>query len=232
MFVSIFNNFKLDDTRGIKQLKLLIDIHKPKLIIFDSMVRCMIGEEDKSKDVRVIFDNLKPLLNEYTDICFVMLHHTTKGATKRKGMDALRGSGDFAAFSDIIMMFNATSPGFVDIDIVKNRHIDRALLPGFTIKIETDEEENLKLSYLEQNPDAKNSIDECKADIQDWYSNEKLMQFKSKQVTRVMIEQGNTKNAVYSALKLLEEGHQIVKQKRGSWEVKDTPLIDEDEDVK
>ncbi|KKK40898.1 hypothetical protein LCGC14_2921970, partial [marine sediment metagenome] len=100
------------------------------------------------------------------------------------------------------------------------------------IKIETDEEENLKLSYLEQNPDAKNSIDECKADIQDWYSNEKLMQFKSKQVTRVMIEQGNTKNAVYSALKLLEEGHQIVKQKRGSWEVKDTPLIDEDEDVK
>jgi len=225
--VSIFNGFKIDEPVGIKQIKLLIDEYKPKIIIFDSMVRCMVGEEDKSRDVRKIFDNLKSVLVEHPDICFLILHHTTKGANRRKGIDALRGSGDFAAFADVILMFNQND-GFVEVDVVKNRHIDRALLSGFVIKFETIDEEYLKLNYLEANPDTLSAIEECVSDIKNWYNTEQKVVFRSRLVLSEMKKLGYAKNCTYSALKVLEKRRDISKQKRALWEVADSQVIDEE----
>ncbi len=221
LFISIFNGFKLDDKLSIIKLELLIEKYDPKLIVFDSMVRCMIGEEDKSTDVRKIFDNLKPILVE-KDIGFIILHHTTKG--RSKGIDTLRGSGDFVAFADVIMMFESKN-SFCNVDIVKNRHIDRSQLAGFCIKFESvNEDKYLQLQYFEKSPEEKCAVDNCIVDIRDWYDNNNIQDFKKRHVGVKMSELGHKKNTINTALKILIEKQELSKLTRGNYKV-ENPLF-------
>lgn len=141
--LSVFNQFRLDNEAVIVRLKMRIQEFKPDIIIFDSIVRCLDGEEDKSKDVRLIFDHLKEIMDMFPEISYILLHHTAKGQT---GLNSLRGSGDFAAFADVVMMFTKLQDGSVKSIFEKNRHIDTQKLQNFNFKPISNENEDCEES--------------------------------------------------------------------------------------
>ncbi len=222
LHLSISNLIKLN-TEDATNLTAIIEYIKPDVVIIDSMVRCMQGDEDKSKDVRRIFDNLKPILTENPDISFLILHHTTKG--KNRGMDTLRGSGDFAAFANVILMFTARK-NYIHVEVVKNRDMDISEMPAFGIRPETVLEKNLKFKYLEFEDEQTTKNQDCGNDIEQWIEEHKVTSFKSGHESdsfKSMAKLGYSYNTYNDALKLLEKETVIGrpdKTKRGLWEVK------------
>jgi len=79
LFLSFFNTVNIDAPDTEETISAFIDAFNINLIIIDSMVRCMIGDENKATDVRKIFDNLKQIFTTLqTPISIVLIHHTTK----------------------------------------------------------------------------------------------------------------------------------------------------------
>jgi KaiC/GvpD/RAD55 family RecA-like ATPase len=215
LYLSIFNGIKLDNEFSIQQLRHDIVKYQPKVVILDSLVRCMEGEEDKATDVRKIFDNLKKLFEEFKEICFLILHHVSKGRNNK--LEALRGSGDIGAFADIILMFSENK-SFTNIEIVKHRFIDREKLPGFSVKFESSEDEDLNLIYYDQNPDQVDAEEECRNDLVDWMDEESIKVFQSGDGLKSMKDRGVSKSIYYKTLKKMVKDKDLRKLSHGKYE--------------
>jgi len=103
LFFSSMENFKLDmeEDRTFPILKRKILEYNPDLVIIDSAVRFLTGDENSSGDVKKLFDTIKPIVKE-KNTTFLVLHHTRKTGTG--GQNDLRGSGDFAASAESVLM--------------------------------------------------------------------------------------------------------------------------------
>jgi len=121
IFVSLCNRLTIDTYGGsqelaIERLKAKVVELQPDIIIFDSTVRMLEGDENKASDVRKIETTLKMLMKEKELLC-IMIHHLTK-----KG-DGMRGSGDFIAQADTVIELtsNPKYNGLVYATIPYNR---------------------------------------------------------------------------------------------------------------
>ncbi|MBT3985179.1 AAA family ATPase [archaeon] len=226
---SIFNNVTLDTPGGSKKLRYLIEKHKPRLIVIDSMVRCMQGVEDKSSDVRAVFDNLKNIFKDYSDLAFVILHHTVKTTGRHLSMTKLRGSGDFAAFSDVVLMFSAYHKyvNRVYVGIEKNRHVNMQDVPNFAFDVVNTDRDGLKLVYSKETAE-QDAIEDCKLDILNWIEEEDIKEFATKFTLNSMYKLGHKKNTIYSTLKRMVQDGDISKLKRGLYQSKEVNLSTED----
>ncbi|MCW8966624.1 MAG: AAA family ATPase [Candidatus Pacearchaeota archaeon] len=92
-----------------RKLKEYILQVKPKMIIFDSAVRMMEGDENQAKDVRQVFDSIKSLKEKCT---IVLLAHTPWDGKR------VRGSTEWEAQADQIFILKNTGKNFFKI---KNR---------------------------------------------------------------------------------------------------------------
>lgn len=222
IFLSVFNDIKLDDSkRAIPILNELDERYKPDVFICDSLVRCMEGDEDRSSDVRRVFDNLKEFLAK--DKSFIILHHTRKGDSK--GMNALRGSSDLGGMAEIVLMLKASND-FTHVEIAKHRHIgiDSSSKWGFMIDKECFGEDSkfLKLKYFENDPNDQDAISQCYDDLeallQDNYKT--YDKVRSKGLWEAMDKIGHKKWAFSEALKKIQT-NEILRfgGKKGLWEV-------------
>lgn len=216
LFISIFNNLKLDNKTMYVRLIEDIEKYNPKVVIIDSMVRCMEGEEDRAKDVRVVYENIKQILNKYRDICFIILHHTTKQGS---GISSLRGSGDFTAFSDVVLMFNKTEEGRVFIKFGKNRHIDTSKFKGFCIEVTNPSKDDINLNYIGDTTEGKDKSERCLEDIQEWISNNDSKEFKSTDLKSDMEKQGHSPWIYYEVLGRLKQNKKIKEIKKGVYKI-------------
>lgn len=217
IFLSIFNNVKLDTSIGREQLKLLIDTVKPKVVIVDSMVRCLEGDENEASDVRKIFENLKLIFENHDDISFVILHHTTKAAANGS-FNGLRGSGDFAAFADVVLMFSSNYKGFVNVNVAKNRHVDMTNFNEFSIKI-NGTEDLISFEYVEKNQGSTDAVNIAYKDYLDWIENENIKVWESGNMLKKLANYGNSKDAIYKLRKRLLDDKEIRKLSHGKYEV-------------
>ena len=196
---SIFNNYKLDNSEVIIKLKYVIEKYQPQLIIFDSMVRCMEGEEDKSKDVRMIFDNLKEIFNEF-GTSFILLHHTTKG---QKGLNALRGSGDFAGMADVVLMFDKLKDGSIKATFEKNRHIDTSKLQNFNfIPVSNEENNSINFKWLGLNTESISKRDECMKQLIEFAKDKGSIGFTKLEAKTMLSSLGFSKSMCYETIKI------------------------------
>ena len=142
-------------------------------------------------------------MNVY-NISFILLHHTAKG---QKGLNALRGSGDFAAFADSVLMFNPLGNNTVRIDFDKNRYVDTSKLSNFTFTVENDdEEETISLKFQGINMEDKGKRDEAIDLMLDWLKEKNSEQFKSQELKAYLINNcGFKKNVYYDALSMIKE---------------------------
>lgn len=71
----------------------VVNVYKPRLVIFDTLARCMVGgDENSSRDMGILVDNCG--LIQRTGAAVLMIHHTGKNGTGERGSSALRGAAD------------------------------------------------------------------------------------------------------------------------------------------
>ncbi len=225
--LSIMNDVQLDTLKGIEKLEEAIKDNQFKVIVIDSMVRCMQGEENSASDVRKVFNNIKNIIHEYKDVSFIILHHTSKGS---KGMDGLRGSGDFAASADTILMFNGNKT-FINVDIAKNRHIDRSDFNKFTINVDNIANGGIVFSYGE-NKGYKDATDKCCQDLEIWFkgveNGQPIVSFEFDQAWQEMSRRDHKKTTYKNSINLLNNNGKISRLKKGLYNVVSSTLVDEE----
>lgn len=194
--LSIFSELKLDNKKHIETLNRAIERTGCDIIIFDSLVRFMQGEEDKASEYRKVFDNLKDLMEKGVSI--IILHHHKKGSIK--GMDALRGSSDIAASADIVLTMDAKGD-FSDIEATKSRHYSIEDVK-FSICLKA-EDDKLSMEYRECADSDKDAITKCTEDMIEWINSMKQGEtFRTKAAKEYLKEHGgHSKDAVDKARK-------------------------------
>ena len=218
LYLTSFEGIKLDTQEGAEIVEELIHEFTPRLVVIDSMVRFLDGQEDKAHDVREIFENLKPIM-ELTNVAFVILHHTRKD--NNKGMAGLRGSGDFAAFVDAVVMLSASKRGEIKVSMEANRHIE----PILPVKIlvehpHEDDEGEIYFRHLgATESETQTAVVACRQDLAKWAEDGEVVQFGTKQAIDAMKARGgHSQRSTYRALAELNEDGEIRKLAKGKYE--------------
>lgn len=132
-----FENLKLDTTDGYVIFKTLVDHFKAQLVVIDSIVRFMEGNENDATDVRKIFDNIKRIIDE-TECSFLLLHHTRKD--DRQGLGGIRGSGDFAGMCNVVVSMGSKEPHVMRMEIIKNRDMDMTGAEAWLVTVDSPDD--------------------------------------------------------------------------------------------
>lgn len=95
-----------DDDENYKRVRDLLKEYPCDIVVIDSGVRAMQGDENAASDVRKLFDSIYALRNEF-DTTFILIHHKRKPSNENKKSTAhdVRGSGDFYAACDELWVF-------------------------------------------------------------------------------------------------------------------------------
>lgn len=209
----------------IKKIIEDIETYKPNLIVLDSLVRFIDGNEDKSGDMKQVFNIIKPLIKKY-GVSFLILHHTVKGGKGAK--QDLRGSGDLAAFADIIFMLQSEEISGEKLFIlkqVKNRIGKTIPAVGYNIKTEEDFEGNIVSSQFVINPNYDENIDLAQYVLQEdiflWLSRNKIDEFKTADLKTALEKNPaiNDTNIFYGAINQLKKIKVLKSIKKGYYKV-------------
>ena len=172
-----------ENQETIKRMTEIIKEKNIKLVILDSMVRLMEGEENNSSDVRTCFTTLKKVMVNCPDISFLIVHHLTK--TGRGKLRDLRGSGDFGAMPGVVYIFRAYVNN-VFVDITKHRDLDNASYPLMDFQVVDlldDKEEKIGIAFNHMTREDKNKAsDEILEKIREYVDKEKWKKFKHKDI--------------------------------------------------
>lgn len=162
LFISILNNVNIDQEPDL--LKFLIEKFKPQLVIVDSVVRCMKGNENDSQDVRSIYDNLKDIYKKHKEMAFVLLHHMTK--TNSGTVHSLRGSGDFGAMAENAINFEKKGEKELRMKITKSRHLVGK--PWYDVIVFSEDSQSPVSLHASPSDDTKSEVEIAMDCIKDW----------------------------------------------------------------
>lgn len=198
----IYKNLKLEHRdekvlRGKHQLfiKKYIEERKPVLVICDSMVRFMKGNENSSEDVREIFDFIKPFKEKTS---WLLLHHTPKSDK----FDA-RGSSDwFAQVDDALILSRLGGSHNFKLNSKASRR--NVWITGEKYQIVGEEKEPLIFEYRgqEERTEEGHLFEKLAGKIKEWMKNNELPQFTRQQV--------NTQFKTYSLSTITESLNSLV----------------------
>lgn len=90
---------RLDVRADVDRLNATLDMYRPKLLLLDPFVRLHCADENSAQDVATILASLRELQRRH-DIAIAVTHHTRKNQRTSQHGQALRGSGEFHAWSD------------------------------------------------------------------------------------------------------------------------------------
>lgn len=97
---SLGAGINLTDPRWVASLETILQDFQPDLVILDSLVRFHQGDENSSRDMALLFSQIKQLITAY-GTTFLICHHKRKpGVTGNNGSTAFRGSTEIRAFMD------------------------------------------------------------------------------------------------------------------------------------
>ena len=89
----------LDRRADLLRMRATVEQIRPRLLVLDPFVRLVAKvDENSASDVSAVLGSLRAIQRDY-DVAVLLVHHTRKSPAARPGQ-ALRGSGDFAAWSD------------------------------------------------------------------------------------------------------------------------------------
>jgi len=146
----VFSAIKINTNEGREQLQQLVIKHSPDLVIIDCLIRVFTGDENSSKDMRLIFENLCQIIEKY-GTTFLILHHVTK--TKgRVTINAIRGSGDIIAAAASVLIINKNKQNNYSLSQVKSRHsaeLENELIFEL-VDFETEEGRGLKFNFIRE----------------------------------------------------------------------------------
>lgn len=209
-----FAMLKLDTLGGIAKIQALIREHQPSLVILDSMVRFMSGDEDKATDVRIVFENLRTIMSENT-VSFLILHHTRKGGhggKRTKTLDDLRGSSDFGAFADCILGVETTNTGII-FRVMANRHVGLMETAPQDIEVRSDRQQG-PITLINHGVQQSRKT-RAKVVLMEWLRSINKKEFTSAEAIEYLKTKDFSKNAYYEAIKELTEDGEVAEHRHG-----------------
>ena len=105
----VCEEINLRDSTAVNRLGQALNPVKPKLIVIDTLARCMIGgDENSAKDVGLAIQGCSTLQKAFASaVC--LIHHTNRADRGERGSGALRGA------ADLMIEASATGDGTVRI---------------------------------------------------------------------------------------------------------------------
>lgn len=221
-FADFFGLYIIDSVAGLESIQAIIDKYRPGLIIIDSFVRTLAGEENSSSDVARYFRGLKGL-----PCAFLVLHHTCKDGR------GYRGSGDIKAAPDTLINIQSLKnlPGRVRLWLEKSQNLAQSewpdVLVDFCVLRTTDGQvDGMSPEYFSDFSAIRDSPApaRCADQLLDWVEEEKLLRFSTPEAVSELKRRGFKPWAIHAALKLLREQGQIFKETKGQYGVKNADL--------
>lgn len=151
-FLKYPERFQLTGEKGFSEfaetLSSIVKRESIKLIIIDSFVDLMEGNESSSADTQMFFDALRQL---FPGLAFLVLHHENKPSQGvfRNDSQRLRGSSNINA--QTMTMFRLESKSKTELTIKQTKARDAMKLDKFLIRmvIEREDESNTKVTGFE-----------------------------------------------------------------------------------
>lgn len=207
-------NFKLfigkesgEDSPSLVRFKEILRDLRPDLVIIDSLVRVMIGNENEAENIRELFDVFKGLILEF-GCAFLIIHHTRKGS--RNGWEDLRGSSDLAAMADSVVMLSKVQgeSQVLEISTVKDRDGKNFRNRRFSVSWDP-ENLGLIIEDLGEQGEQLSRVDEVSERIEEWAKNKG--EFRKRELAAALQEPDSTLSAAINTLikrgQLLRPGH-------------------------
>jgi hypothetical protein len=137
---SVAEEIKLDDDRGITQIRRIIGDMDPVLIVFDALVRMHSGDENSNRDMARFFSIVKKLKKHHR-AAFLFLHHIRKPGKDdpEDELDLMRGAGDIRAWPDTIWTVREKDRMIARVRHAKSR--GHKMADPFYVHIDADENE-------------------------------------------------------------------------------------------
>jgi hypothetical protein len=111
-----FTGLRLDDENHFQIILTLVRELRPELVVFDSLIRFHMQEENDASGMAPIMGKLRQLANLTT---VIVIHHTVKADVDIRKRS--RGSGDIIAGVDLELSLTKTSEGDLLIQSAKSR---------------------------------------------------------------------------------------------------------------
>jgi len=211
-FYHSIKGIKLDNKDTIVFIKSEIAKNSIGVVFVDSLSKCMDGDEDRSKDMRYVHENIRRVIAE-TGTSFVTIHHSTKygdGDT----IESLRGSGDLANQVDRAISMRCVGDNKYKFALCKQRYGDG--FKAININVNDIGKNTVMLSYAGT---ASENVNKAKVNngILDLFKQEK--QLKRDKIVK-KLEKGYSNSAIDKALKQLVFDGILIKTKYGLYELK------------
>ena len=95
-FVNIPMAARIDSPEDLENISDLVAQVEPQIVVFDTLARSMLGDENSTKDMNLIINSLDKLAQSY-GCQFILLHHSGKDKSRgARGNSALLGAVDVA----------------------------------------------------------------------------------------------------------------------------------------
>lgn len=92
--------YQLDTQEGIEQLIQYVEDYEIGVVVIDPLVHVHSQDENVTKEMKVVWDNVKLLVHR-TTVAVIILHHFGKNAQIEQKWDAFRGSTSAAGVADL-----------------------------------------------------------------------------------------------------------------------------------
>jgi hypothetical protein len=89
---------RIDREHDLSRLRTTIEARHPRLLVLDPFIRIATIDENSSAEVSAVLASLRAIQRDY-ETAVLLVHHARKSPSAHPQL-ALRGSGDFAAWSD------------------------------------------------------------------------------------------------------------------------------------
>jgi hypothetical protein len=162
--------FTLEDGKFMQYLQDFIQINQIKIVILDSFIDVLIGNENAAPDVSLVFNALRSIS---TEVCWVIMHHESKPMPKfhRIASDRARGSSNIKAQVDYLFSIQRTKDLKV-IHIEQGKARDYALLPKFAVEFLSESKGDMEgFSYIGEVKDDSSAVDEAITFVEEYLGN-------------------------------------------------------------
>jgi len=139
---------KIDDMNDTRIEKLVVK-HRPDLVILDSYVRFMNGDQNDNKEIARTYDVIKKIMAKYK-CAFFSLHHVAKSNDQLlnvTSMEALRGGGDIAGQASGVLMMEKESPTDNVFHFGQGKNRFAPSISPFKLRLENGEDNSVNFVY-------------------------------------------------------------------------------------
>jgi len=130
----------LDDKAQLRALHRTVEKVRPRLLVLDPFVRIARVDENSAQEVSAVLGSLRALQRQH-DLAVLLVHHMRKSPSPHPGQQ-LRGSSDFAAWSDsALYLVRQGAGGF----LLCGEHRGAPAPPSLRVRLDPDPSPHLVL---------------------------------------------------------------------------------------